>query len=140
MEKILILKTASDIIVDNLLEKLLHQNNEKICMIQTSARAKFEKKYPNVKFIDIKKEGFYEIADEILQPIQKMKFERIYIPTTGTRANNFGNILKLCNELNFKELFFYNSNGEGNIVKKKTAFTEWMIKNYIELIEFFYKK
>lgn len=140
MEKVLIFKTASDAIMERLFTELQSKECEKICLIQTSLKDIFQKKYPEISFIDIQKEGFYDIPNEVMQPIQETKLDKIYIPTTGVRATNFGNIMELCNKLCYKELIFYNSNGEKNIVRKKGASAEWLIKIYIGLIEHLYRK
>lgn len=140
MEKVLIFKTASDAIMERLFTELQSLQCEKICLIQTSLKDIYQKKYPYILFIDIEKEGFYEIPKEVLLLVQKMKINKIYIPTTGVRAINFGNIIELCNKLCYKELIFYNSNGEESIVRKKGAFVEWLIKIYIGLIELLYRK
>lgn len=140
MDKVLVFKTASDAIMERLFTELQAKECEKICLIQTSLKDIFQKKYPEISFIDIQKEGFYEIKSEVLQPVQKMKLDRIYIPTTGVRATNFGNIMELCNKFCYEELIFYNSNGEESIVRKKGAFVEWLIKIYIGLIELLYRK
>lgn len=140
MEKVLIFKTASDAIMERLFTELQSKECEKICLIQTSLKEIFQKKYPEISFIDIQKEGFYDIPDEILQPVQEMNLKKIYIPTTGVRATNFGNIIELCNKICYKELVFFNSNGEESVVKKKGVFIEWLINIYIRLIELLYKK
>lgn len=140
MEKVLIFKTASDAIMERLFTELQSKECEKICLIQTSLKEIFQKKYPEISFIDIQKEGFYDISDEVLQPVQEMNLKKIYIPTTGVRATNFGNIIELCNKICYKELVFFNSNGEESVVKKKGVFIEWIINIYIRLIELLYKK
>ena len=140
MDKVLVFKTASDAIMERLFTELQSKECEKICLIQTSLKEIFQKKYPEISFIDIKKEGFYDISDEVLQSVEETKLDKIYIPTTGVRATNFGNIMEICNKLCYKELIFYNSNGEESVVKKKGVFIEWLINIYIRLIELLYKK
>lgn len=140
MASILIFKTASDIVMKQLFEKLQKEKEEKICLIQSSLKNEFQKKYTDICFKDIGKEGFYEIEYSVIQSLKKFNFEAIYIPTTGVRANNFGNIIEICKNFSYKKLVFYNSNGESNVVTKKNCFIELLIKIYIGFIEMLYKK
>lgn len=140
MGNILIFKTASDVVMKRLFEELRVEKSKKICLIQSSLLSTFQVNYPDVLFVDSKREGFYGIEDVVMRPLKEMEFEKIYIPTTGVRANNFGNIIELCKGLFFRELVFYNCNGEHSVIKKKNHFSEILIKMYINFVEILHKK
>lgn len=139
MDNILIFKTASDNVMNRLLNELQKQRSFKYCLIQSSTLNSYYSKYEDIKFIDIKQEGFYNISDDIVKSLSQKKFEKIYIPITGVRANNFGNVIEICNKLHFNELVFFNCDGEKSIVRKKSSFIERLIKVYINVIEFLYR-
>lgn len=140
MDNILIFKTASDATIHRLFEQLRFEKSRKICLIQSSLKDNFQKKYHFVSFIDIKREGFYGIEDSVIQQLKEIKYEKIYIPITGVRATNFGNIVELCTKFSYEELVFYNCNAEQSIIKKQNRFKEKLIKIYISLVEMTYKK
>lgn len=140
MSNILIFKTASDVVMKRLFDELQTEKSKKICLIQSSLVSTFQGNYPDVLFVDSKREGFYGIEDAVMQPLKEIEFEKIYIPTTGVRATNFGNIIDLCKGLSFQELVFYNCNGEHSVIKKKSHFSEMLIKMYINFVEMLHKK
>lgn len=140
MGNILIFKTASDVVMKRLFEELQAEKSKKICLIQSSLISNFQEKYPDVLFVDSKREGFYGMEDVVMRPLKEIEFGKIYIPTTGVRANNFGNIIELCKGLSYQELIFYNCNGERSVIKKKSHFSETLIKMYINFVERVHKK
>lgn len=139
MNNILIFKTASDVVLKKLFIELKNKEAKKYCLIQSSLINNFQKEYKDVEFIDIQQEGFYNISDNVLEVIQNILFTEIYIPTTGPRAMNFGNILEIVCSLNYKKIIFYNCNGERNIIKKKSQLEEKLIRLYINLINLIYR-
>lgn len=141
MKNILIFKTASDVIMNRLFEELqMMEKSKKLCLVQTSVISDFQKKYPYVQFIDIRKEFFYGLDDSVINPLKEIAFEKIYIPTTRVRVNNYGNIVDICAKLSYQELVFYNCNGEQRIVKKKSRIEEMLIKLYISFVEMLHRK
>ena len=140
MNNVLILKTASDVVLHKLFEELKNEDSKKYCFIQSSLINKFQKEYVEIEFIDIHQEGFYNISDSVLEEIKKISFAEIYIPTTSPRAINFGNILDLVCNLNYEKIIFFNCNGEKKEIKKKQKWEEKIIKLYILLIQIMYRQ
>lgn len=140
MDNILIFKTASDSVLDKLLEELSSKKQRKYCIIQSSLINIYSQKYKDIQFIDIQKEGFYDISRDVLKVIKNISFTEVYIPTTGPRAMNFGNILEIVEQLNYRKIIFYSCNGGKNIINKKSKLEEKMIRLYIYLIHLIYRQ
>lgn len=135
MKKILIFKTASENVMNQLFNDLDTDCVDKYCLIQSSSVDNYTVKYPKLNLIDIHQEGFYNLSEKVLQEIKMYFFDIIYIPTTSTRANNFGNILEIIVQLNYRQIVFFNCNGEISVVKKKSKLQEKLISVYINLID-----
>ena len=139
MRKVLAFKTASEAVMDSLLREL-RQEYAVTCCIQTSLIDLYKQKYQDVSFFDIEQEGFYDLSDEVITRLQLENYDSIWIPSTGVRATNFGNIMSICKRLQYQKMIFYNCNGEKNIVKKKSVLQEKIIYLYIRMVEKIYKK
>ncbi len=140
MKNFLILNTASENVTFNLFKELCSEDAEKYCLIQSSKLDKYQSRYKDIQFIDICKEGFYDISENILNNIKKYHFDIVYIPTTSVRATNFGNILEIINKLNYEKIIFFNCDGEKSTVNKMGKLQEKLIKLYISLLNNLYIK
>lgn len=125
-------------IVDKLLNTLRDSTDKKYCLIQSGRLASYQKKYPEIVFIDIEKESFYDVSDHVLKPIKGIHFEKIYIPVTGVKAYNFGNVMEIIVELDYNILSFFYSNGESHEISKINRFHEYLCKKYIQVISYLY--
>ena len=118
MGKVLVLKTAADIVVDKLISGI--QDREKVaCLIQTSKVKEYKEKYPNVEFLDIQKEMFWELQDNILNEIKTERYKCIYIPCTDEHAVQFKNVMDIVIQLSFERICFVNCNMERHWVQPK---------------------
>lgn len=138
MTNILILKTATDSILNNLFNDLKEKIEVKYCLIPSSLKDTFQQKYKNINFIDIHEEEFYDVSSLVLDEIKEKNFDEVYIPITNIRPTNYGNILRLINELSFKKIIFYNCNREKKIIRRKRKIEECLIKVYVNLIKLVY--
>ena len=139
MNNILIFKTSSENVLIKLFEDLKDIKGKKYCLIQSSLIKIFQKKYADIEFLDIQQEGFYNVSQDIMSSIKQKYFDKVYIPATGPRPTNFGNILKIVNDLDCGEIVFYNCSGEEKTVKRKSKLEEKFIRGYIKLVQFFYR-
>lgn len=129
-EKSIVLKTASDTVVDKLLDEIKSQ--QKIdCLIQPGSMERYKAKYPEINFINIQRERFENLAEDTLAEIEKGYYQNLYIPHAGEGPYRFGNVILLAGHINHKKLYFYNEYGETRAIRKKgrmaSVFYRWMI-------------
>lgn len=136
--KVLLFRTASDGVINQLLEELMHI--EKISIegfAQHSAVEKCAKKYPTVKWIDSGVEIFSEDAGGV-ELIENTFYDEIYIPCSTQRFTNFENIFFLLEHLSYEKVILYDCNGKRKQMKKRNSLAE--IIKYMEsclLVSFF---
>lgn len=135
MDNVLVFKTAVDFVTDGLFDFLGSKDIKIYCCIQSSSISRYSAMYPNVHFIDIKRDGFYDIPEDVIAYLQKIAFEKIYIPTTNVKAYNFGNVIELVDRLDYKIIEFYNCKGESCIIYKMSKIKEYCIKIYIKILK-----
>lgn len=107
--RILILKTAKNEIVERCFEE--NKNDKIVCLIQSSVIGDFRKRYNNVEFIDIKRESFNELPEEIYEYFKRENFDKVLIPLSGKFAHNYGNVIYVVSKIRFKEAFFFYKDG-----------------------------
>ena len=140
MEKVLIFKTASDNVMNQLFDKVSNENAEIDCLIQNSLIEQYKEKYENINFINIYKEGFYNVSSDVIDPIKSVCYNKIFIPLTGAHGHNFGNIIDIITQLSFKNGYFYNCNGELIEIPQYGFWQDWLCRCYIRLIGLIYGK
>lgn len=139
MENILVIKSSVDYIFQNLLDGIVNENKDVYCLIQSSRKAEYEMKYPWIRFIDCKKEGFYDIPNEVLDELGKRSYKKIYIPTTGLVAHNFGNIVEVIKRLDYERLIFFHSETEQQEIFKMSKWKSLFYKICIDFFEKIYR-
>lgn len=112
MQQVLVLKSAIDKVYQDLMDYVDKNYQEVYCLIQSSRKQEYEKKYPHVHFIDCKKEAFYEIPREVLDTVESISYDKIFLPITRVKAYNFGNVMEMIRHVKYKKLVFYYANGE----------------------------
>ncbi len=137
MKKILVFRTSTDTTIKRLFHDLGKENID--CLIQSSQWERYKKKYPNINFIDICQEGFYNLPIKIIDMISKKRYDQLYITFSGIRGGNYGNIMEIVEKINFKNAYFYNCNGEKIKIPKKNKIKDLFIRIYIKFISLIYR-
>ena len=117
-KRVLVLKTASDVVMDRLLEEIGNKENVN-CFIQTSKLEEYKEKYPAIYFVDIQGERFGNLTENVLAETEKVYYRTVYIPHAGKKPRYFGNVILFTSHINHKRIIFYNEDGEKREVKKK---------------------
>ena len=138
MKNILIFKTSADETVHRLLAEL--ENENVFCLIQSDGYERFCQRYSKVHFIDIQKEGFYDLPKEVKDQMIGKRYDELYITFSGLTAHNYGNVLEVAAQCSFEVAYFYNCKGERIRIPAHHPLKEWLIRSYIRFVEFFYRK
>lgn len=136
LRKILVLKSSADYTIEKLFEEI--ENNEIDCMIQTSQINKYKKLYPNINFIDIQNEGFYELSESVMQKVRVKTYDDLFITLTGTAAYNFGNVMQIVAQVHSRKMYFYNCEGEKIEIPPVHFLKDFLYRILICFIETFY--
>lgn len=138
MKKVLVLKTSSDNTMQRWFKEYSNQNNQIYCMIQSSQLPRYKKLYPDINYIDIKSEGFYNIADSVMKHVCSQEYDMVYVTLSGIVGHNYGNVMEIVKQLKFKQAFFYNCNGEKIVMPKMNVICEFICRLYIKCVEIIY--
>lgn len=117
-KKVLVLKTASDVVMDRLLSEIGNKENVN-CFIQSSKLEEYKEKYPEIYFVDIQGERFGNLTQNVLAETENVYYQTVYIPHVGEKPRYFGNVILFVSHINHKRIIFYNENGEKREVKRK---------------------
>ncbi len=131
---ILVFKTSNGYTLNRLLNELGGERNIK-CLVSSSGIKECQAKYPEVVFIDIGRESFYDLSDELVMQLRNDVFDEVYITLSGKHGYNYGNVVQLINEITFAKAFFYNCNGERISIPRKSWIKDLLIRAYISIIE-----
>lgn len=138
-EKIIVLKTASDIVVDKLLDEI--KNEPTIdCLIQPSNIERYKAKYPGINFINIQRERFEYLAEDILAELEKENYQTLYIPHAGEKPYRFENVILLASRISHKKMIFYNENGEKREIGKKGKIISFFYRVMITYFKWLWRK
>ena len=136
MKKILVLKTSTDATMHRLFEEI--KDNEISCLIQPSQIERYVKMYPDIKFINIQKEGFYDLSREVMLNIDEVLFDELYVTYSGMGAFNYGNVMEIVERINRKKTFFYNGNGDRVEIPVFGKMKELLCRVFIKICELVY--
>lgn len=135
--KILVMKTSTDTTVQRLFEELDKiENKELECLIQHSQVERYQKMYPYINFIDIRRERFENLPIYVINKISKKRYDKLFITFSGVHGYNFWNVMELVSGIHFRQAFFYNCNGEKLQIPKKRILKDLLCKAYINWIIF----
>ena len=137
MKRILVFKTSSDSTMYRLFEEII--DGEIDCLIQSSQIRRYEGKYQNINFIDIKNEGFYDLPSAVLKEITKIKYDEIYITFSGTIGHNYGNVIEILQQTSFEKAFFYNCDGNRTSIPKPNVLKDSLCRVFIWIVQFFWQ-
>lgn len=137
MSNILILKTSTDATMDLLFSEL-SSNHHIDCLIQTSQLERYRKVYPNIHLIDIRQEDFYEMPKDVIVNLSQKEYEQTYITFTGYVGHNYGDVMRIVDKINSKEIFFYNCRGDKILIPEKNIWKDFICKIYILFIDWIY--
>lgn len=135
--KILVIKASTDTTVQRLfgeLDKI--ENKEMECLIQHSQFDRYQKMYPYINFVDIRKERFENLPICVINKISKKRYDKLFVTLTGVHVYHFWNVMELVNRIHFRQAFFYNCNGEKLQIPKKRILKDLLCKAYINWIIF----
>ncbi len=137
MSGILIFKTSTDGTMKRLFEELGKKDID--CLIQSSQMQRYQAEYPYINFIDIRKEGFYDLSPEVKERISSKTYDKVYVTFSGIKGHNYGNIMELVSGVNCKSAFFYNCNGDKVEIPKKNFIKDVLCRLYIKWIGVLYR-
>lgn len=126
-KNILIFKTSTKEIFADLLKLTKEDELTRYCLIQSSSFDEYVNQYPDIIFINIQKESFYELEQRIISEVRNIHFSSIYIPVTPVKAYNFGNIMEIIKNCNYDEIVFFHNRESVKTIKKMP---EWKEKIY----------
>ena len=132
MARILVLRTSTDFTIMRLFKEL--DCDDVDCLIQSSQLQRYRDMFPNVRFIDIKSEGFYDIPYEIISSISNIVYDQIYIAFSGFVGHNYGNVVELVNQCSYRKLFFYNCDSEKIQAPQYGILEEKLILLYMKIV------
>lgn len=130
MSRILIFKTSTDATMKRLICELDKQEID--CLIQSSQIDRYKAEYPNIKFIDICQEGFYDLPLEIINRISSKLYDQVYVTFSGIKGHNYGNVMELVSKVDYKSAFFYNCNGDKTEIPRKNLIKDTLCSLYIK--------
>lgn len=136
MQKVIVLKTSTDATIYRLFEEI--KDNEIFCLIQSSQIDRYRKMYPDIKFIDIQKEGFYDLSEEVMLSIDGITFDELYVTYSGVVGHNYGNVLAIVDKINRKKAFFYNCNGNRVEMPVFSKMRNFLCRVFIKICELIY--
>lgn len=137
MEKILVFKTATDRTMRRLFQDLGKVNID--CLIQSSQVNRYKTEYPHIYFIDICREGFYDLPPKVVRRMRQKNYDEVYVTFSGTEGYNYGNVMELVAQVKFRRAFFYNCNGERIEIPKKNVVKNILCGLYVEWTGFIYR-
>lgn len=138
MDKVLIFKTSSDETMRRLFNEL-NKNTCKIdCLIQSSQINRYRLQYQGINFIDICREGFYDLPMDVINRISLQAYDYVYVTFSGIKGHNYGNIMELVEKIRFKKAFFYNCNGDKVEIPRKKVLKDAFCRLYIKWVGFIY--
>lgn len=136
MKRVLIFRTSSDTTMYKLLEEI---GDEQIdCLIQSSQARRYSEQYPNINFIDIQSEDFYDLSESVLKKIGVVTYDELYITFSGTVGHNYGNVVEILQYTRFKNAYFYNCNGERTTIPTPNKIKDLLCKWFIWLLQKIY--
>lgn len=137
MKHILVFKTSADETMKRLFRDLKEEDVD--CFIQSSLLNRYRAEYPDIHFIDICKEGFYDLPSEVINKLSEKMYDRLYVTFSGVKGHNYGNVMELVCKAHFKRAFFYNCNGNVVEMPKEQIIKDTLCRIYIKWIEWFYE-
>lgn len=137
MKKAIVFRSSADATITKLFGELC--DREIVCLIQSSLITDYRVRFPHIKFIDIKGESFYNLKQDVISEISQCIYDELYILFTGTTGHNYGNILAIADEIQFREGFFYNCLGEKTRIYRPSKIIDILTNWYVFLITKMYK-
>lgn len=135
--KILVLKTSSDETMQKLFKELDRVEKKRIdCLIQSSQIDRYRQEYPDINFIDIRRERFENLSSEIMDIISAKFYDRLYITLSGVNGYHFWNVIEFVSKVHFRRAFFYNCNGEQMKIPKGNIIKDTLERLYIKWNDF----
>lgn len=136
MQKVIVLRTSTDGTMFRLFEEI--KDKEIFCLIQSGQIDRYRRMYPNIKFIDIQKEEFYDLPREVMENIEEISFDELYVTYSGTVGHNYGNVIAIVDKINRKKAFFYNINGDKVEIPVFGKMRNFICRLYIKMCELVY--
>lgn len=136
MEKILVFRTSTDATIKKLFHELEGKNID--CLVQHSQVDRYRAEYPHINFIDICQEGFYDLPAGVIHMIACQTYDQVYITFSDRDGYNYGNVLKLLEQINYRNAFFYNCNGDRMKIPKGNMIKDTLCRIYIDFTGFLY--
>ena len=139
MKNILVFKTSTDATMERLFHTLGDLGSID-CLIQASQIDRYRSIYPNVHFVDIEREGFYDLPTYVLEQIYGKEYDELYVTFSGISGYNYGNVMSIVEHVRSKACFFYNGNGERIAMPTMNRWKDFLLKCYIVLMDWIYRK
>ena len=138
MEQILVLKTSTDATMKRLFHELEKRKID--CLIPNSQIDRYRAEYPEVNFIDIRQEGFYDLPVDVIDMVSEKTYDRLYVTFSSINGHNYGNVMELVGKMHFREAFFYNCNGDKTEIPKSDLLKDTLCRAYIKILSAMYRR
>lgn len=140
MEKILIIRSCNMPVFYDLMNNIEGNEEQDIyCLTQSNIVDQLSNKYPNLKLI-VKDDNKFDYKEfkcnkEIFDQLNKIKFDKIYIPSSDTNFVGFDQIFMIASKIKTEEYLLFNLNCEIQTIKLK--FYKIVLKNNINNFRYF---
>lgn len=139
LKEIIVFSTSNDSTLIKLLNKLLEEESNVSCLIQSSRKGKYQSLFPTIYFIDIRGEAFYSIDNDALLGISKVHYDELYVTFSGKHACNYGNVLSIVEQCSYKDGYFFNCDGERVEIVRNTRIVDFFIGIFISFANCIYR-
>lgn len=110
MKNVLVFKTASDEVMNQLFEELGQSKERVYCLIQSGFLPKYSELYPDVCFIDSRMEVFdYRAVD--FELFKNLHIDDIYVPSSSPYFRNYENEFFIIDRLKYHSMILYDCYG-----------------------------
>lgn len=110
------------------------KDNDITCLIQKSQLDRYQHLYPDIKYIDIGRESFYNLDEQFFNQFYDSSFDELYVTCSFNIAYNYGNVIEIADKIKSKRKFFYNCDGNHELMPQYNFIQSFLIKIYIFIV------
>lgn len=119
MKNVLVFKSASDEVMQQLFEELAQSGDRVCCLIQPGLVQRYCGLYPDIRFIDSRMEVFeYEAMDFGL--LKDMHIDDIYVPSSSPYFRNYENEFFIIDQMKYSQMVLYDCYGNKRFYQYKS--------------------
>ncbi len=118
MKSILVFRTCSDEVIDQLFREIGTRECRIYCLVQPGCLERYQSRYKDIVFINSGMEVFcYEKMN--LEMLQNIRFYDIYVPSSSPYFRNYEDVFFIIDQLQYKTLVLYDCYGNKRCYKYK---------------------